>query len=77
MDATNTASLALHGRTLGLSSANLGYIRPLFRLCSTMARTWKKLHRTAKNARKIVAKAIRNTQVPAYCPVELGVQADE
>ena len=33
--------------------------------------------RTANNARKIAEKAMRKMQVPAYCPVELGVQAAE
>ncbi|KAF2095959.1 hypothetical protein NA57DRAFT_59022 [Rhizodiscina lignyota] len=33
--------------------------------------------RTANKAQKMVAKAIRNLQVPAYCSVELGVQDEE
>jgi hypothetical protein len=36
-----------------------------------------KLTRTANKARKMAAKAIRNMQVPAYCPIEVGVQAME
>jgi hypothetical protein len=33
--------------------------------------------RKASNARKIAASAMRNMQVPAYCPVDVGVQAVE
>ena len=37
----------------------------------------KKLTRIASKARKIVANAIRKMHVPAYWPVEAGVQAME
>jgi hypothetical protein len=74
MDAINTASLALHGRVVGLASEPYGYTRPVIRLCLTMSRAWKKLIRTANNARKMVAKNIKKMQVPVYCPVEFGVQ---
>jgi hypothetical protein len=33
--------------------------------------------RTANNARKMVEKTIRKIQVPAYCPVEVGVHEEE
>jgi hypothetical protein len=36
-----------------------------------------RLMRIANNARKIAEKAMRKMHVPAYCPVELGVQAAE
>jgi hypothetical protein len=36
-----------------------------------------RLIRNANSARKIAAKAMRKMQVPAYCHVELGVQAVE
>lgn len=36
-----------------------------------------KLTRSASKARKIAARAIRKIHVPAYCPVDLGVQAIE
>lgn len=77
MHATNTASLTLHGRVVNFASAAYGYSRLPVRLCSTLATTWKKFTRTASSARKMAAKAIRNMQVPAYWPVELGVQAAE
>ncbi|PQE06942.1 hypothetical protein CJF32_00009202 [Rutstroemia sp. NJR-2017a WRK4] len=50
---------------------------PAFLRCFNDARTSKKLTRTANKARKMAAKAIRNMQVPAYCPVEVGVQVIE
>jgi hypothetical protein len=35
------------------------------------------LRRAASSARNMIAKAMRNMQVPAYCPVEAGFQDEE
>jgi hypothetical protein len=39
-----------------------------------VAKTPRRFIRTARSARKIVEKTIRNMHVPAYCPTEVGVQ---
>jgi hypothetical protein len=74
IDASITASLALHGRAVGLESVAYGYNGPPLRRRLTTLKNSKKLTRNASKARNMVAKTNRNMQVPAYCPVELGVQ---
>lgn len=74
MDASITTSLALHGRIAGLDPSMYGEMSPALSRCWTTARTSTKLLRITNIARKMIAKAIRNMHVPAYCPVELGVQ---
>jgi hypothetical protein len=69
-----TASLALHGRVFELVGLAYGSISSALRRCLTTARSSKRLTRTANKARKMAAKAIRKMQVPAYCPVDMGIQ---
>jgi hypothetical protein len=77
MDAIITASLALHGRAFDLASVAYGCNRPPLRRCSAAAMISKKLTRNASRSRKMVANAMRNMQIPAYCPVVLGVNVDD
>lgn len=77
MDDNSTASWTLHGRILDLTSVAYGAIAPAPRRYLITVRTSKKLTRIASNALKMVAKAIRQMQVPVYCPAESGVQAME
>ena len=37
----------------------------------------KRLDRIASNSRKMVAKNMRNIHIPAYCPVVVGVKAND
>lgn len=71
---SNTASLALHGLTLFFLST---YLNPPLCLFFTTPKTSKKLMRTANKVRKIAANAIRKIHVPAYWPVDVGVQDEE
>jgi hypothetical protein len=75
MEANITASLALHGRRVVDFNPAIyeEYSTPLCRR-SIAARRSTMLRRTANNARKVVANTISAMHVPAYCPVEAGVQ---
>jgi hypothetical protein len=65
MTASIKASLALHGRAAELGSDSYGYDGRPLRLNLAKPKISKKLTRNASKARKMAAKAIRNTQVPA------------
>lgn len=75
MEAVITASLALQGRrAVDLESVVYGCMAPPLCRRSTAARTSRRFIRTARSARNMVEKTIRNMHVPAYSPVELGIQ---